>query len=94
MDEHYQAVRQRIDQALNGNAGAKLTPELILGLFSVVDACFQHLILSVQSPLTKGGTEIEDEPASALGPAWMERRALREQMERESARAPNFGGTD
>lgn len=53
MSESYQAARARIDQALNGNVGQRLTPELAVGLFMVIDECFRKLI----EPVAEGANQ-------------------------------------
>lgn len=61
MEEVRTALRQRIGESLNANAGNRLTPELIFGLFQMIDSCLEHFAqgfaIDKKTSPTKGEAE-------------------------------------
>ncbi len=68
MSNIYETSRQRIQVALNNNVDQRLTTELAVGLFLLIDECFRGLVAAMtprptapdEAPESPGLTDPED----------------------------------
>lgn len=60
MSNIYETSRQRIQVALNNNVDQRLTTELAVGLFLLIDECFRGLVAA----MTPSPTAHDDAPES------------------------------
>lgn len=46
----YASSRKRVEVALNQNLGNRMTQELAVGLFMLIDECFRQIVEAMQQP--------------------------------------------